>query len=56
MKISRERLKEINNFPEVFTDPECPPLTDEQLEQLRPCHLVKQGYLETEEGSPEHQN
>ncbi len=40
MKISRERLEEIKNFPETFTDPECPPLTDEQLKQLRPCHLV----------------
>ena len=40
MKISRERLEEIKNFPEIFTAPECPPLTDEQLKQLRPCHLV----------------
>ena len=40
MKISRERFEEIRNFSETFTDPECPPLTDEQLKQLRPCHLV----------------
>ena len=40
MKISRDRLEEIENFHETFTDPECPPLTDEQLKKLKPCHLV----------------
>ena len=31
MSISKERLDEIKNFPETFTDPECPVLTEEQL-------------------------
>lgn len=40
MKISKERLDEIKNFHETFDDPECPPLTTEQLQQVKPCHLV----------------
>lgn len=37
--ISKERWAEIEAFEETFTDPECPPLTDEQLAQLRPSRL-----------------
>ncbi len=36
MRISEERLNEIKNFPETFTDPECPPLTKEQLALFKP--------------------
>lgn len=40
MSISKERLEEIRTFNETFTDPESPPLTQEQLAQMKPCHLV----------------
>ena len=40
MPLSEKRIEEIRNF--VDTDySDCPPLTDEQLAQLQPCHLVK---------------
>ena len=39
MSISKERLEEIKNFKNTdFSD--CPVLTQEQLSQMRPCHLV----------------
>ena len=39
MSISKERLEEIRNFKNTdFSD--CPVLTDEQLAQMKPCHLV----------------
>lgn len=40
MKISNERLEEIRHFKNTdFSD--CPVLTDEQLAQMKPCHLNK---------------
>lgn len=39
MKISEERLEQIRNFKNTdFSD--CPVLTEEQLSQMRPCHLI----------------
>ena len=39
MSISKKRLEEIRNFKNTdFSD--CPILTDEQLSQMKPCHLV----------------
>ena len=39
MSISKERLEEIKNYKNTdFSD--CPVLTQEQLSQMRPCHLV----------------
>lgn len=38
--ISAERLEEIRNFEEKFDDPECLPLTEEQLSQMKPARLV----------------
>jgi len=39
MSISEKRLEEIRNFKNMdFSD--CPELTDEQLAQLKPCHIV----------------
>lgn len=39
MSISKERLDEIRNFKNTdFSD--IPVLTDEQLAQMKPCHLV----------------
>lgn len=41
MSISKKRLEEIRNFKnEDFSD--CPILTDEQLSQMKPCHMVNQ--------------
>ena len=37
INISKEEIEEIKNFNEDFSDPECPPLTDEQLARLRPA-------------------
>ena len=39
MSISKERLQEIKNYKNTdFSD--CPVLTQEQLSQMQPCHLV----------------
>lgn len=39
MNISREQLEAARNFRNTdFSD--CPILTDEQLAQMRPCHIV----------------
>lgn len=38
--LSEERIQEINAFDEKFEDPECPPLTDEQLAQAKPLYEV----------------
>lgn len=39
MSISNERLTEIKNFQNTdFSD--CPVLKEEQLSQLKPCHLI----------------
>ena len=38
--ISEERAREILNFKEDFTDPECPPSTEEQLAEFRPAREV----------------
>lgn len=35
-EISEERLEELRNFPEDFSDSECPPMTKEQLKNFRP--------------------
>ena len=35
INISKEEIEEIKNFNEDFSDPECPPSTDEQLAQFR---------------------
>ena len=56
MKISRDRLEEIKNFHETFTDPECPPLTDEQLKKLKPCHLVNRDIWKLKKRSPKYQD
>ena len=40
INISKEEIEEIKNFNEDFSDPECPPLTDEQLARLRPAREV----------------
>ena len=40
IKISKEEIEAIKNFKEDFSDPECPPLTDEQLARLRPAREV----------------
>ena len=39
-KLSKERIEEIMAFDEKFDDPECPPLTPEQLAQMKPAHLI----------------
>lgn len=39
MSISDERIEQIMSFADEF-DPDCPPLTERQLSQLRPSHLV----------------
>ena len=39
-KLSKEEIEEIKNFNEDFSDPECPPLTDEQLANFRPAREV----------------
>lgn len=39
MSISDERIEQIMSFVDEF-DPDCPPLTERQLSQLRPSHLV----------------
>lgn len=39
MSISKERLEEIRNFKSADIS-DCPVLTDEQLSQMKPCHLV----------------
>ena len=39
MSISKERLEEIRAFKNTdFSD--CPVLTEDQLAQMKPCHLV----------------
>ena len=30
----KQRLEALKNFDEKFDDPECPPMTDEQLDQM----------------------
>ena len=35
IKISKEEIEAIKNFKEDFSDPECPPSTDEQLAQFK---------------------
>ena len=37
IEISKEEIEAIKKFNEDFTDPECPPLTDEELARLRPA-------------------
>ena len=39
-KLSKEEIEEIKNFNEDFSDPECPPSTDEELAQFRPAREV----------------
>ena len=39
MSISDERIEQIMSFADEF-DPDCPPLTERQLSQLRPSYLV----------------
>ena len=39
MSISDERIEQIMSFADEF-DPDCPPLTERQLSQLRPSRLV----------------
>lgn len=43
MSISKKRLEEIRNFKNMdFSD--SPILTDEQLAQMKPCHMVNNQY------------
>lgn len=39
-KLSQKRIKEIEAFDEKFDDPECSPLTPEQITQFRPSYEV----------------
>ena len=39
-KLSKERIEEIMGFDEKFDDPDCPPLTSEQLAQMKPAHVI----------------
>ena len=41
--ISQERLREIEEFDEKFDDPDCPPMTEEQLRQFKPWYMFKHG-------------
>lgn len=44
MNISKEQLEAVKNFKNTdFSD--CPILTDEQLAQMQPCHLVAKSSL-----------
>jgi len=38
--ISEQEIEAIRNFNEDFSDPECPPSTDEELAQFRPAREV----------------
>lgn len=48
--LSDERIEEIENFKEDFTDPECPPLTEEQLARLRPVREVHPEWFKPRKG------
>jgi uncharacterized protein (DUF4415 family) len=37
-KLTEARMKEIQAFKEDYNDPDCPPLTKEQLLRLKPAH------------------
>lgn len=39
-ELSQKRIEEIRAFDEKFNDPECPPLTSEQLTHLKPASLI----------------
>ena len=44
MNISKEQLDAVKNFKNTdFSD--CPVLTDEQLAQMRPCHIAAKSSL-----------
>lgn len=38
--LTKEEADRIRNFPEDFSDPECPPMAEEQLKQFKPYWQV----------------
>lgn len=39
--ISEDRLKEIEEFEETFSDPECPPTPNEELKNFKPWYMFR---------------